>query len=79
MGLEGFYFGLAIQRPRPPCWVWPLARPVSSTELAAAGAIGVALDVMGVLGPAQGIAFGAHIGGFLTGILLSLIAHRFVR
>ena len=79
MGLEGFYFGLATQRPRQECEVWPLARPVSSSELATAGAVGIALDFMGVMGPGQGIAYGAHIGGFVTGMLLSVVADRFVR
>jgi membrane associated rhomboid family serine protease len=76
MGLEGFYFGLATQKPRADSEVWPLARPVNSGELAAAGAVGLILDVVGVMGPGQGIAFGAHIGGFVTGMLLSLIAGR---
>ena len=79
MGMEGFYFGLATQKPRPDSEVWPLARPVNSGELAAAGMVGVALDVMGVMGPGQGIAYGAHIGGFVTGMILSLIAGRFIR
>lgn len=79
MGLEGFYFGLATQRPRPDSHVWPIARPVNSGELAAAAMVGIALDFMGVLSPGQGIAYGAHIGGFITGILLSLIADRFIR
>jgi membrane associated rhomboid family serine protease len=79
MGLEGFYFGLAFQRPRPEVEVWPLARPVNSTELAAAGVVGVFFDLFGILGPAQGIAFGAHLGGFVTGMLLSVPADRFIR
>jgi membrane associated rhomboid family serine protease len=79
LGLEGFYFGLAFQRPRPEVEVWPLARPVNSTELAAAGAIGVMLDLFGVLGPASGVAYGAHLGGFVSGILLSVPAERLTR
>ena len=74
LGLEGFYFGLAFQRPRPEVEVWPLARPVNSTELAAAGLIGVMLDLFGVIGPATGIAYGAHLGGFVSGMLLSVPA-----
>ncbi len=79
MGMEGFYFGLATQKKRPDSNVWPLARPVNSGELAAAGVVGIILDFMGVLGDGQGIAYGAHIGGFVTGMLLSLIAHPFIR
>ena len=79
MGVEGFYFGLAIQRPRPEVEVWPLARSVSSSQLAAAGAVGVCLDIFGILGSGQGIAYGAHIGGFVTGIIVSLPAGRWIR
>ena len=79
MGIEGFYFGLATLRPRPDAKVWPIARPVSSTELATAAIIGVVLDFMGVIGPNMSIAYGAHIGGFITGIVISLIADRFIR
>lgn len=79
MGLMGFYFGLAFQRTRPPSHVWPLARPVDSSQLAAAGVVSVALDFMGIADGNQGIAYGAHIGGFITGIMLSTLADRFVR
>ena len=74
MGLEGFYFGLATQKERPDSELWPLSRPVNSKELAAAALIGVILDLMGILGGGQGIAYGAHLGGFITGMALSLIA-----
>jgi len=79
MGMEGFYFGLAFQRPRPDAEVWPIARPVSSSDLAAVGVVGILLDFMGILGPGQGIAYGAHIGGFVTGLLISLFADRLIR
>ncbi len=79
MGLEGFYFGLAVQKERPEAEVWPLARPVHSAELAAAGVVGIILDFLGVLGNGQGIAYGAHIGGFVTGAFISLVAQRFIR
>ena len=79
MGLEGFYFGLAFQRERPPASVWPIARPISAEQLALAGVIGVTLDFAGAIDGGGGIAYGAHIGGFVSGILLSLIADRFVR
>jgi len=34
---------------------------------------------LGVLGNGQGIAYGAHIGGFVTGAFISLVAQRFIR
>lgn len=79
MGMEGFYFGLAFQRPRPEAQVWPIARPVSSGQLAAMGVVGLALDFMGIMGGGGGIAYGSHIGGFASGILLSIAADRFIR
>lgn len=78
MGMEGFYFGLAFLHPRPDSHVWPLARPVSSGQLAAAGVVGIALDFMGLMGPPSNIGHGAHIGGFVAGMLLSTLANQFV-
>lgn len=78
MGMEGFYFGLAFLHPRPDSHVWPLSRPVSSGQLAAAGVVGIAFDFMGLMGPPSNIGHGAHIGGFVTGILLATLANRFV-
>lgn len=79
MGMEGFYFGLAILKPRPDSEVWPIARPVNSSELATAAVVGVILDFMGIIGPDMSVAYGAHIGGFVTGILIALVADRFIR
>ena len=79
MGLEGFYFGLATQKTRPNSEVWPITRPVSSGELAAVGVIGVILDLVGILDGGKGIAHGAHLGGFISGMFLSLFAHSFLK
>ncbi len=74
MGFEGAYLGLAVKRPRGNTQVWPIATPVSPSQLAAVGVLGVAMDFMGVTGPdVTNIAYGAHIGGFVTGILMSLL------
>jgi len=78
MGMEGFYFGLAFLRPRPEAHVWPIARPVGSAQLAAVGVLGIAFDFMGIMGGGQGIAYGAHLGGFASGIILSTLADRMV-
>lgn len=78
MGMEGFYFGLAFQRERPEAQVWPIARPVSSAQLAAVGVVGICLDFTGIFGGGQGIAYGAHVGGFASGILLSIPADRMI-
>ncbi len=74
MGFEGAYLGLVVQRARPNVHVWPMARPITAVELAAVGVMGIALDVMGVLSlSGSNIAYGAHIGGFLTGMMLSFV------
>lgn len=79
MGMEGFYFGLAFLRTRPEVHVWPIARPVGSAQLAAVGVLGIAFDFMGIMGGGQGIAYGAHLGGFATGIIISTLADRMIR
>ena len=76
MGVEGCYFGLALSRSLPRAEVWPLAGPVTAERMAVFAAIGIALDFTGLLGGAQGIAYGAHIGGFVTGILLSFVPFK---
>ena len=50
-------------------------RPVkTSTQLAGVGVFGIMMDFMGVTGPdLTNIAYGAHIGGFATGIVMSLL------
>ncbi len=75
-GLAGFYFGLAILHTRPMAEVWPIARPVHSFELAAVGIVIVLMDLIGLTGHNAGIAYGAHFGGFVTGILISPLADQ---
>lgn len=71
MGFGGAYLGLSVQKERPMAQVWPLARPVSPAEIGAVGIAKIAMDFMGVFGPdVTNIAYGAHIGGFVTGVLL---------
>jgi len=36
------------------------------------------LDFLGLMGPASNVGHGAHIGGFITGMLLSTLANRFI-
>ena len=79
MGLEGFYFGLVLQHPRPPAEVWPVSRPFHSTQLALAAAIGIFLDFAGIMDGHQGIAHGAHLGGFITGVFISFLGDRLIR
>jgi len=70
LGLEGVYFAMALRWRLPNPDVWPISHPVSQERLMAFAALGIFLDISGVLSDAQGIAFGAHIGGFIGGFIL---------
>ena len=71
MGFEGFYLGMAARWQLPDPQVWPMSRPIPPGQLAALGAIGFMMDFMGVIGGGQGIAYGAHLGGFVGGMVLA--------
>lgn len=76
MGFEGAYLGLAVRWRLPDPHVWPIAHPVSPARLALLAVVGVFLDLGGIIG-LQGetnIAYGAHIGGFVGGLLLATLA-----
>lgn len=70
-GLEGVYLGLAVFWHLPWPDVWPLARPIHPLQLAAFAVLGAVVDMVSVMGPRQGIAFGAHLGGFVTGLVVA--------
>lgn len=72
-GFEGIYFGLAMRWRLSWPDVWPLAHPVPPGQLAVFAAIGIGADFIGLTRQAQGVAFGAHIGGFLTGLVIAAI------
>lgn len=70
MGFEGLYLGMAVQWRLPNPHVWPMSYPIPPMQLAAVGAIGAVMDYMGLVGGGLGVAYGAHIGGFVAGIVL---------
>lgn len=70
MGFEGLYLGMAVRWHLPDPHVWPIARPVTPAHLAAVGLIGLLFDFSGYLGGNQGVAYGAHLGGFIGGMVL---------
>jgi len=70
LGLEGVYFGMALRWRLPKADVWPIAEPIAQERLMVFAALGVIVDVTGIVGSEVGIAFGAHLGGFVGGILL---------
>lgn len=71
MGFEGAYLGLAVQKTRPNTHIWPIASTVSPVQLGAVGVFGIMMDFMGITSPdPSNVAYGAHIGGFISGIVL---------
>lgn len=72
MGFEGAYLGMAVRWRLPDPHVWPIARPVAPARLAILAVIGVGFDYAALLGPAAGgVAYGAHVGGFIGGLFLA--------
>jgi membrane associated rhomboid family serine protease len=72
-GFEGVYLGLALRWQLPWPDVWPLARPVPPLQLGAFAVIGFIADLYLLANHEQGIAYGAHIGGFLSGLAIALV------
>ncbi|QJE96395.1 rhomboid family intramembrane serine protease [Luteolibacter luteus] len=77
MGFEGLYLGLAMRWHLPTPHVWPMARPIPPGQLALVGLAGVAIDYYSILSRSESnVAFGAHIGGFLGGVVLACLIPR---
>jgi membrane associated rhomboid family serine protease len=72
-GLAGTYFGLALRWQLPWPEVWPLAYPVPPIQLAAFAILGFLGDMYFLANHGQGIAYGAHAGGFLSGLATAAI------
>jgi membrane associated rhomboid family serine protease len=74
LGFEGLYLGLALRFQLEDPEIWPMAHPIPPVQLAAIGLIGLAFDFHGVFsGNETFIAHGAHIGGFLGGLLIAAL------
>ena len=72
-GYEGVYLGMALRWRLDWPDVWPLARPIPPSQLGLFAVMGVGFDLFGLAQEGQGIAFGAHIGGFTTGLAFACI------
>ncbi|MES2980733.1 MAG: rhomboid family intramembrane serine protease [Verrucomicrobiota bacterium] len=70
MGFEGLYFAMAVRWRLPDPHVWPMSRPIAPGQLAMVGIIGLVFDFMGYTSCGTGVAYGAHFGGFIGGLLL---------
>jgi len=75
MGFEGAYLGMAVRWQMPTPHIWPMSRPISPEQLAMAGIIGVVIDFTSLMSQSpSNVAYGAHLGGFVGGLLLSSLA-----
>jgi membrane associated rhomboid family serine protease len=70
MGFEGLYLGMASRWHLPDPHVWPMARPIPPGQLAMIGVIGLAFDFIGFMDGGTGVAYGAHLGGFIGGMVM---------
>ena len=70
MGFEGLYLGMAVRWRLPDPHIFPIARPVPPANLAILAVLGISLDYYRLMEHSQvNIAYGAHLGGFLVGLL----------
>lgn len=70
MGFEGLYLGMAVRWRLPDPHIWPIARPVLPSQLALIGILGLILDFNDYLAGGIGVAYAAHLGGFIGGLFL---------
>ena len=70
-GYEGIYLGLALRWALGLADVWPLAHPVPPIRLCVFALVGIAGDVYWQVNGDEAIAYGGHIGGFVSGFLIA--------
>lgn len=78
-GFEGLYLGMAVRWRLPDPHVWPISRPVAPAQLALVGILGLGMDFMNYLEGGIGIAYAAHLGGFIGGLFLGSFIVRMPR
>lgn len=71
MGFQGAYLGLAVRWSLPNPYIFPFSHPIEPIRLVLMAVIGFSLDITGTVSGAQGIAYGAHLGGFISGLFLT--------
>jgi membrane associated rhomboid family serine protease len=73
-GLEGAYFAFAFRWELPHVHVWPLDGPLAPWRLGVVALLNIFLDTQAFFSRAGGgVAYGAHVGGFLGGAILAMI------
>jgi len=72
-GFEGVYLGLALRWQLPWAEVWPLAHPVPPMQLGVFALVGFVGDMALLSDHSAHIAYGAHVGGFLSGLAIAAV------
>ena len=72
-GLVGTYLGLTLRWQLPDVEVWPLAYAVPPMQLGLVGVVGFLGDLLLFANHDQHIAYGAHLGGFLSGVAIAAV------
>jgi membrane associated rhomboid family serine protease len=70
-GLGAIYLGLALRWQLPWPDIWPISHPIPPLQLGAVAIIGAAMDMYMVNDRTAHIAFGAHLGGFFSGLAIA--------
>jgi membrane associated rhomboid family serine protease len=74
-GLEGAYFVFVLRWELPHAHVWPLDGPVAPWRLGVVALLNFFLDTQAFVGRLRDTtAYGAHVGGFLGGAMLAMLA-----
>ncbi len=71
MGFEGAYLGLAVRWSLPWPHIWPIAYAIPPLNLVILAVVGFGIDISGTINGYGGIAYGAHLGGFISGLFLT--------
>lgn len=72
-GFAGVYLGLAIQWRLPYAEVWPLAHPIPPMQLGLFAILGFIGDLWLMSRHDNHIAYGAHLGGLISGVLIAAV------
>jgi membrane associated rhomboid family serine protease len=78
-GFAGVYLGLAVGWQLRWPSVWPLAYPIPPLQLAAFAGVCFAIDIYSLSKDQGNVAYGAHIGGFLSGLAIAAVVTTIYR
>lgn len=71
-GFAGVYLGMSVRWKLPDPHIFPIARPIPPANLAILAVVFFAVDLGRAMNASQsGVAYGAHLGGFMLGLFLA--------